>query len=154
MWHSPRSTWNISLLNHFLRDYRTDDGAHYPVREFDLLNALMQRLGKPNGVIEIVCGYRTPWSNHFLQSLSRNSGVAERSEHMLSQAIDIRVPGVSTERLRDAALSLQMGYVGYYLRSGFVHVDVGPVRQWSFGISHHILRAGSSPGHHQHHRVV
>jgi uncharacterized protein YcbK (DUF882 family) len=49
---------------------------------------------------------------------------------MLAKAIDIRVPGVSTERLRDAALSLHEGGVGYYPKSQFVHVDVGPVRQW------------------------
>ena len=52
---------------------------------------------------------------------------------MLSKAIDIRIPGVSTRKLRDAALSLGMGGVGYYPTSQFVHVDVGPVRQWQFG---------------------
>jgi uncharacterized protein YcbK (DUF882 family) len=51
---------------------------------------------------------------------------------MLSKAIDIRVPGVPTARLRDVALSLHEGGVGYYPVSQFVHVDVGPVRQWSF----------------------
>jgi uncharacterized protein YcbK (DUF882 family) len=60
---------------------------------------------------------------------------------MLAKAIDIRVPGVSTRRLDQAALSLHAGGVGYYPTSQFVHVDVGPVRQWSFG-------GASHPRHH------
>jgi uncharacterized protein YcbK (DUF882 family) len=58
--------------------------------------------------------------------------VAEHSQHILAKAIDIRVPGVRTATLRNAALSLEAGGVGYYPRSQFVHVDVGPVRQWTF----------------------
>ena len=81
----------------------------------------------------IVCGYRTPQSNRFLRTRSARTGVAEHSQHMLAKAIDIRVPGVSTARLRNAALSLGEGGVGYYPTSRFVHVDVGPVREWTFG---------------------
>ena len=88
----------------------------------------MARLGRPNGVIDIVCGYRTPESNAFLRQGTAASGVAEHSQHMVAKAIDIRVPGVSTARLRDAALALEAGGVGYYPVSQFVHVDVGPVR--------------------------
>ena len=58
--------------------------------------------------------------------------MAQHSQHMLAKAIDIRIPGVPTAKLRDAALSLQAGGVGYYPLSQFVHVDVGPVRHWSF----------------------
>ena len=123
----------MEKLDHFLRDHRTNEEADYPVEEFDLLHALMEKLHRPNGLIEIVCGYRSEASNEYLRSLSAETGVAEHSQHVLSKAIDIRVPGVSTERLRDAALSLDMGGVGYYPRSGFVHVDVGPVRQWQYG---------------------
>ncbi len=124
---------SIADLNHFLRDHRTQDVADYDPREFDLLHALLAKLGKPNATIDIVCGYRTPESNNFLRTRSADTGVAEHSQHMLSKAIDIRIPGVSTRKLRDAALSLGMGGVGYYPTSQFVHVDVGPVRQWQFG---------------------
>jgi uncharacterized protein YcbK (DUF882 family) len=62
--------------------------------------------------------------------------VAEHSQHMQAKAIDIRVPGVSTLKLRNAALSLNEGGVGYYPVSKFVHVDVGPVREWSYGRAH------------------
>jgi uncharacterized protein YcbK (DUF882 family) len=122
----------LDQLNHFLRDHRTQDVSSYDPKEFDVLHALMTRLHRPNGVIDIVCGYRSPWSNEFLRSQSADTGVAEHSQHMLAKAIDIRVPGVSTVALRNAALSLHAGGVGYYPVSQFVHVDVGPVRTWSF----------------------
>ncbi len=119
-------------LNYFLRDSRTQDESHYDPREFDLLHNLLGRLGRPNSVVDIVCGYRTPWSNEFLRTRGANTGVAKNSQHTLAKAIDIRVPGVGTRKLRNAALSLQAGGVGYYPVSRFVHVDVGPVRRWSF----------------------
>ena len=119
----------IAILNHFLRDHRTNDVADYDPHEFDVLHALMEKLHKPNGHIQIVSAYRTPGSNEYLRSQGR--GVAEHSQHMLSKAIDIRVPGVSTRKLDLAAISLGQGGVGYYPRSQFVHVDVGPVRTWT-----------------------
>jgi uncharacterized protein YcbK (DUF882 family) len=122
----------LDQLNHFLRDHRTDDVSRYDLKEFDLLHALMTRLGRPNGVIDIVCGYRSPWSNNLLRTEGPSTGVAEHSQHMLAKAIDIRVPGVSTLALRNAALALHAGGVGFYPVSQFVHVDVGPVRTWSF----------------------
>jgi uncharacterized protein YcbK (DUF882 family) len=123
----------LERLNRFLRDHRTEDVSHYDPKEFDVLHALMSSLGRPNGVIDIVCGYRTPWSNNFLRTRSANTGVAEHSQHMLAKAIDIRVPGISTIALRNAALALKAGGVGYYPISQFVHVDVGPVRTWQYG---------------------
>jgi uncharacterized protein YcbK (DUF882 family) len=122
----------LDRLNHFLRDHRTQDVSSYDPKEFDVLHALMASLGRPNGVIDIICGYRTPWSNNLLRTSGPSTGVAEHSQHMLAKAIDIRVPGVSTVALRDAALALHAGGVGFYPVSQFVHVDVGPVRTWSF----------------------
>jgi uncharacterized protein YcbK (DUF882 family) len=122
----------IQKLNYFLRDHRTNDVSHYDPKEFDLLHSVMAKLGRPNGTIDIVCGYRTPWSNAFLRGRGAASGVAKNSQHMQAKAIDIRVPGVTTSRLRDVALALGSGGVGYYPVSQFVHVDVGPVRRWTF----------------------
>ena len=122
----------LAKLNHFLRDHRTNDVSSYDPKEFDVLHAVMTKLGRPNGTIDIVCGYRTPFSNNFLRTRSAVTGVAQHSQHMLAKAIDIRVPGVATTTLRNVALSLHAGGVGYYPISQFVHVDVGPVRQWSF----------------------
>ena len=122
----------IDKLNHFLRDHRTQEQSHYDPREFDVLHSVLAKLGRPHDVIDVVCGYRTPWSNNYLRTRSANTGVAQHSQHMLAKAIDIRIPGVATSRLRDVAMSLQAGGVGYYPLSQFVHVDVGPVRHWSF----------------------
>jgi uncharacterized protein YcbK (DUF882 family) len=118
----------LDKWEHFLRDHRTNDVRPYDPRVFDLLHDLTSSLGRTNSEIDIVCGYRTPWSNAFLRS--RFSAVAQHSLHMQAMAIDIRLPGVSTTQLRDAALKLHEGGVGYYAREQFVHVDVGRVRCW------------------------
>jgi len=137
----------VDQLNHFLRDHRTDEVSSYDPTEFDLLYNLMGRLGRPNHEIDIVCGYRSPETNEYLRSLSPETGVAEHSQHILAKAIDIRVPGVSTATLRNAALSLDSGGVGYYPRSQFVHVDVGPVRQWTFGNLRRVRGHGRKSSH-------
>jgi uncharacterized protein YcbK (DUF882 family) len=118
----------LEKLNHFLRDHRTQTASHYDPKEFDVLHALLAKLGRPDGEIDIVCGYRTPWSNNYLRQ--HGHGVAEHSQHMEAKAIDIRIPGVPTAEVRDAALSMQRGGVGYYQQSDFVHVDTGRVRRW------------------------
>jgi len=123
----------LEKLNYFLRDHNTQDVSTYDPKEFDVLHAMLARLGRLDSVINIVCGYRTPETNAALRKSSPQTGVAEHSQHMEGHAIDLRVPGVSTEQLRNAALSLHAGGVGYYPLSQFVHVDVGPVREWVFG---------------------
>jgi len=85
-------------------------------------------VGQPDAEINVICGYRTRWSNEFLRKHS--DGVVLHSLHMEAKAIDIRVPGISTARLRDAARALHRGGVGYYAKSDFIHVDVGRVRCW------------------------
>ena len=123
-----------ALLDHFLRDHRTGDVKHYDPHVFDILSDLAAAVGHPNGEIDIICGYRTPWSNEFLRA--RSAGVAKHSQHMQAHAIDIRIPGVDTLTLRNAALALGRGGVGYYPRSEFVHVDTGRIRTWCYGCSH------------------
>ena len=118
----------VNRLDHFLRDHRTGDVINLDPRLFDLLSDLTAAVGHPGTEIDIVCGYRTPWSNEFLRRTT--VGVAKHSQHMLGEAIDIRIPGVPTARLRDAALGLHRGGVGYYPQSQFVHVDLGPIRRW------------------------
>jgi uncharacterized protein YcbK (DUF882 family) len=135
----------VDQLNHFLRDSHNDDVSSYDPREFDVLHTVLARLGRPDQVIDIVCGYRSQETNEMLREGSTaKTGVAEHSQHILGKAIDIRVPGVPTAHLRDAAMSLEAGGVGYYPKSQFVHVDVGPVRHWTF--------APPAPGRHRVHR--
>ena len=120
----------LGKLDYFLRDHRTGDVRHYDPQLFDLLADLVSEVGHPGSEIDIICGYRTPHSNEFLRTRRAHTGVAAHSLHMQAQAIDIRVPGVPTAVLRDAALRLGRGGVGYYPGSEFVHVDTGRVRHW------------------------
>jgi uncharacterized protein YcbK (DUF882 family) len=120
----------LDELDHYLRDHRTGDVRHFDPRLFDLLYDLTASLSDSAGEIDVVCGYRTPWSNEFLRARSPHTGVARHSLHMQAEAIDIRLPGIPTAELRDAALRLHRGGVGYYRSSNFVHVDVGRVRRW------------------------
>jgi uncharacterized protein YcbK (DUF882 family) len=123
----------LDRLNYFLRDHNTEDVSTYDPKEFDVLHAMMSRLGQLDGEITVMCGYRTAETNEALRHGPVRTGAAEHSQHMEGHAIDIRVPGVSTVMLRNAALSLKAGGVGYYPVAQFVHVDVGPVREWVFG---------------------
>jgi uncharacterized protein YcbK (DUF882 family) len=120
----------LDALDHYLRDHRTGDARHFDPRLFDLLHDLTASLGDSGGEIDVICGYRTPWSNEFLRARSPHTGVAQHSLHMQAEAIDIRLLGIPTSELRDAALRLHRGGVGYYRSSDFVHVDVGRVRLW------------------------
>ncbi len=118
----------LSRLDQFLRDHRTNDVHHYDPRLFDLLSDLTASAGLPDVEINVICGYRSPWSNEYLRT--HTAGVAKGSLHMQAEAIDIRLPGFSTAELRSKAMLLARGGVGYYPASNFVHVDVGRVRHW------------------------
>jgi uncharacterized protein YcbK (DUF882 family) len=118
----------LSALDVFLRDHRTGDIHPFDPRLFDLLFDLAGSTGHANAEIDVICGYRTPWSNEFLRT--HTSGVAMHSLHMQAEAIDIRLPGVKTAKVRDLALALGRGGVGYYPNSDFIHVDLGRVRRW------------------------
>lgn len=114
-------------INHLFRDYH--DGSVHPIdpalldQLYDLKHTLEVR--KP---FHIVSGYRSPATNADLRKHS--DGVAKNSLHMEGRAIDIRIEGLDTRRIRNAALAMRRGGVGYYGRSDFVHLDTGSVRDW------------------------
>lgn len=116
-------------LNRFLRDFRTGDMARMDPQLFDTLSDIAREVGRTGSQFEIISGYRSARTNEMLRRAS--GGVARKSYHLTGQALDIRMSGVSTRRLRDAAVALQHGGVGYYSRSNFLHIDTGPVRQWA-----------------------
>ncbi len=117
----------LKLINHILRDYRTDEQAVMDPQLLDLLHALQLRTGQSTD-FEVISAYRSAASNDWLQKTG--SGVAKRSLHMLGKAIDIRLPGIELTHLRQAALTLHAGGVGYYPESNFIHVDTGRPRFW------------------------
>ena len=117
----------LAELNHFLRDFRTRDEIEMDPAVLDILFDIQQDVGS-TGVYQIISAYRSPATNEMLRSSS--SGVAKNSQHVLGNAIDVRLRNVDTKNLRDAAISQKRGGVGYYKDSNFVHIDVGRVRQW------------------------
>ncbi len=118
----------LDQINWVLRDWRTDATTPIDPALLDILYNVANSVdaGKP---FEILSGYRTPATNAAL----RRHGIrtASHSYHMVGQAVDITLPGVSLRNMRKAALALGKGGVGYYPRSGFIHVDTGDVRQWN-----------------------
>lgn len=118
----------LGTLNHFLRDHYLGDVGLIDPQLFDLLHGVKQMLGGAQS-FQVISGYRCPTTNTTLRN-TRGGGVAKHSLHMEGKAIDIRLPGVPLSELRDAALSLRAGGVGYYPREQFVHIDTGRVRSW------------------------
>ena len=117
-------------LNHILRDFRANEVKPIDPRVFDLLHELGGTL-ESDQPFHIISGYRSPQTNALLRERGgAATGVASHSLHMVGQAIDIRLPGVALENLRNAAKSLKIGGVGFYPDLKFVHVDVGRVRYW------------------------
>jgi uncharacterized protein YcbK (DUF882 family) len=117
----------LNEISHIMRDHRTDEVLAIDPQLLDLLHDLSIKTGNRRP-FHIISGYRSPATNALLRK--RNRGVAKRSLHVTGQAVDIRLPGYKLSALRRAAIRLQGGGVGYYPRSKFVHIDVGPVRYW------------------------
>lgn len=119
----------LAEIDHGLRDWRTGDVMTMDRGLLDLLVALRDSLDlSARASFDIISGYRSPKTNAALHE--RSNGVATKSQHMLGKATDIALPGVRLETVRTAALALKRGGVGYYPKSGFVHVDTGRVRAW------------------------
>ncbi|MBK1723436.1 YcbK family protein [Thiocystis violacea] len=118
----------LQRLNYFFRDFRTGDTTSMDPQLYDLLYDLKHSLGDSDACYHVISAYRSPATNAKLRRAS--SGVAKNSLHLTGQAMDIRFPDLPTRRLRDAAISLNRGGVGYYRRSDFVHVDTGEIRKW------------------------
>jgi len=118
---------SLEHVNHFLRDFRTNEVHSIDPGLLDILFDLQAQTHRP-GPFEVISGYRSPQTN---AALRRQSGaVAEHSLHMEGRAIDVRLRGFPTTKLRDLAISLHRGGVGFYAVSDFLHVDTGRVRIW------------------------
>jgi uncharacterized protein YcbK (DUF882 family) len=118
---------SLEHINHFLRDFRTNEVHAIDPGLLDILFDLQAKTHRA-GPFEVISGYRSPQTNAALRSQS--TAVAEHSLHMEGRAIDVRLRGFSTAKLRDLAISLHRGGVGFYEASDFVHVDTGRVRIW------------------------
>lgn len=126
-WDGDYRREGLSAVNDFLRDFRTGDRHPIDPALLDQLHELRLATGS-SAPFQVISGYRSPRTNDALRS--RGGSQARRSLHMDGRAIDVRLADVPTAKLRDAALRLARGGVGYYPGDGFVHVDTGPFRRW------------------------
>lgn len=117
----------VKEINHFMRDWRTDDVKEIDLRTIDIM-AASHNLLDVNEPYMLLSGYRSPKTNAMLRSRSR--GVAKNSLHMRGQAADLRLASRSVSQMAKAAEACRAGGVGKYQRSNFVHMDCGVVRSW------------------------
>ena len=117
----------LTEINRYLRDFRTEQVHDIDVALLDTLHTLFTTFDA-RGNFEVISGYRSPHTNAVLRHVT--SGVAENSLHIQGRAIDVRLTSAKTAALRDAALAMHCGGVGYYAESNFVHVDTGKPRSW------------------------
>jgi uncharacterized protein YcbK (DUF882 family) len=119
----------LQQVDRLLRDFRTGEISPIDPDLLDTLYRLRVLCGKDG--FEVISGYRSPSTNAALSE--RSSGVARNSLHLEGRAVDVRLSGVDTARVRDAATALRTGGVGYYPESDFVHLDTGRFRVWGPG---------------------
>jgi uncharacterized protein YcbK (DUF882 family) len=117
----------LQQIDWLMRDFRTGEVARIDPGLLDILHALRTACGGES--FEIISAFRSPATNERLRKAD-GKGVATRSLHLDGRAIDVRLTGFHTAALRDAALALAAGGVGYYPESDFVHLDTGRVRRW------------------------
>jgi uncharacterized protein YcbK (DUF882 family) len=117
----------LSVINTFLSDFRTGEVADMDPHLLDLIYDLREATGSES-TYEVISAYRSPATNDMLRQ--RSGGVAKNSQHLLGKAIDVRLSDVDLTELRDTAIAMQRGGVGYYASPNFVHIDTGRVRRW------------------------
>jgi uncharacterized protein YcbK (DUF882 family) len=114
-------------INYVMRDVREDEIFPMDPRVIDIISIVHKYLNT-NEPYTLLSGYRSPHTNAALRA--SGEGVAKRSLHMSGQAIDVRLGEMNPSHIREAAIKLGAGGVGYYPRSSFVHMDSGKFRTW------------------------
>jgi uncharacterized protein YcbK (DUF882 family) len=119
----------LGKLDNFMRDWRRNVTIKMDPELYDVIWTLQKELDtqKP---IQLICGHRSAVTNERLRH--HRGGQARGSLHITGQAADIQFPDIPLKQLRNSALIMERGGVGYYPSSGmpFVHVDTGRVRHW------------------------
>lgn len=140
----------ILITPHFrVSEFDCKDGTPYPEEWIEsrlqpLANLLEEIRADVDMPIVVVSGYRSPAYNQRIKKRRGDkSGVATSSQHVEGRAADISCPGIAVDELRDIILSMHrhgrllgLGGVGFYPRSGWVHVDTfkapdGHLRRWT-----------------------
>jgi uncharacterized protein YcbK (DUF882 family) len=116
----------IEELCVFLRDHHSGAQTQMDVGVIDFLADVLDSVGETSATI--LSGYRTAETNAMLALTT--FGVAEHSQHILGRALDVRLDAKISAAM-NAARAMQRGGVGWYPHSGFIHIDTGPVRNWT-----------------------
>jgi uncharacterized protein YcbK (DUF882 family) len=118
----------LKAPNLILRCHYTGEQTGMDMKAIEFVGRVVRSLGGSEREVHIISGYRSPAYNNLL--ISQGRGVAKNSLHLQGKAIDFRVPSVELSLLKKIALSIGYGGVGYYPRSGFIHLDSGRFRFW------------------------
>jgi uncharacterized protein YcbK (DUF882 family) len=110
----------------FLRDHHSGEKTQIDVGVIDFLADVLDAVGETRATI--LSAYRTAETNAMLARTT--FGVAEHSQHILGRALDLRLDTKIAVAM-NAARAMQRGGVGWYPHSGFIHIDSGPVRNWT-----------------------
>ena len=116
----------LDELSHFLRDFHSGRQIAIDVGVLDFLAAVMDAVGASRATI--LSAYRTVETNRMLARTT--FGVADNSQHLYGRALDVRLDS-RIEDAMQAARNMRRGGVGWYPRSSFIHIDTGPVRNWT-----------------------
>ncbi len=120
----------LEAIKYFLRDFRTGETKDVDIKLLDILYSI-QLIKDTTKPFKVISGYRSKKTNDMLRK--KSEGVAKNSYHVKAQAIDINLPGTELKDLNKLARFLRRGGVGYYPKSGFMHIDTGPIRYWKHG---------------------
>jgi uncharacterized protein YcbK (DUF882 family) len=119
---------SLMALSEFLRDRHVEESKTYEPAVLDFLWEVLGQVDRDRATV--LSGYRTHETNEKLRHTK--IGVAEGSQHLFGRAIDVYVEG-RIDKAAKAARALHLGGVGWYPQNRFVHLDVGPVRDWTMG---------------------
>jgi uncharacterized protein YcbK (DUF882 family) len=116
----------MAELNIFLRDFHSGAATAMDIGVIDFLADLLATVGAEKATI--LSAYRTRETNEMLARTI--FGVAENSQHIYARALDITLDSKLAEAMQ-AARAMRRGGVGWYPHSNFIHIDSGPVRNWT-----------------------
>ena len=116
----PESAWRWPSFSPAEIACRGTGAIRINTAAMDRLQSLRNRLGKP---LIVRSAYRSPEHN-------RAVGGAPASRHLDGAAFDIAMANHDPATFEAAAREVGFLGFGFYPRSGFMHIDLGPARQW------------------------
>jgi uncharacterized protein YcbK (DUF882 family) len=131
VYRNPKGPIALAMdqLGLFLRDRRTGGVTNIDAGVIDFVAAVTAAIGQPSA--NILSAYRSLQTNAMLEHTM--FGVADNSQHLYGRALDVSF-STGLDDAMQAARAMKRGGVGWYPKSEFIHLDVGPVRNWDLGV--------------------